>query len=52
MQEYVGIKMKRLKKPTLSDKKRQHGNAENYRRARKEKLRKEAGQALNKELNK
>lgn len=43
--------MKRLKKPTLSDKKRKHGNAENYRRARKEKLRKEAGRALNQELS-
>lgn len=43
--------MKRSRKITLSDKKRKHGNPENYRRARKEKQRKEAGQALNQELS-
>ena len=43
--------MKRPPKTTLIEKKKKHGNAENYRRARKEKLRKEAGQALDQELS-
>lgn len=43
--------MKQKKRLTRQGKKKKHGNAENYRRAKAEEKRKTAAQKLNKELS-
>lgn len=43
--------MKRQKRPTRREKKANHGTVSNYRRAQKEKVRREEANRLNKEIN-